>query len=187
MSTSVLCYLIFLGVVIVERFYELRLSARNAKLAFAEGAIEVGQAHFRVMSLLHTLFFFGIVTELYWRQPVFSPLLGYAALVMSILSQGLRYWAITTLGKRWNVRIIVLPNGAPVTDGPYRWIRHPNYVAVVLELFFLPLIHGCWVTAILFSALNAGLLWVRINAEEEALGSLYQEAFQDRPRFFPTE
>jgi methyltransferase len=182
---SVVLYCALLSVVICERFFELFLSSRNAQLAFSEGAIEVGQRHFRVMSLMHTVFFGSIVAELFFFERPFSPLLGYASLVVVILSQLLRYWAITTLGPRWNVRIIVLPNVPPVVGGPYRFLRHPNYVAVIAEIFFLPLVHGCYLTAISFSLMNAAVLWIRIRAEEEALGAQYQEAFREHNRFIP--
>ena len=102
-----------------------------------------------------------------------------------MLAQALRYWAITTLGPRWNTRVIVLPGSAPVTGGPYRFVRHPNYVAVVAELFFLPLVHGAWWTALFFSLANAWLLTVRIRVEERALGDLWQRHFAEAPRFVP--
>jgi methyltransferase len=182
---SVILYCTFLGMVIVERFFELWLSSRNARQAFSAGAVEVGQRHFRVMSLMHTIFFGAILAELFVFSRLFSPILGYASLVIVILSQLLRYWAITTLGERWNVRIIVLPGVAPVVGGPYRFLRHPNYVAVIAEILFLPLVHGCYLTAVLFSVMNAVVLWVRIRAEEEALGALYQDAFREHNRFIP--
>jgi methyltransferase len=101
------------------------------------------------------------------------------------LAQGLRYWAIFTLGERWNVRILVLPNAAPVTRGPYRWVRHPNYVAVVMEILLVPLVHGAWLTAAAFTVANAVVLRIRIRAEEAALGPGYAAAFAGRPRFIP--
>ena len=101
------------------------------------------------------------------------------------MAQALRYWAIASLGEYWNTRIIVVPGLPPVTRGPYRFLRHPNYVAVVLELAAVPLIHGAWVTALVFSLGNALLLWVRIRAEETALGSAYAQTFADKPRFIP--
>jgi methyltransferase len=102
-----------------------------------------------------------------------------------LFAQGLRYWAVATLGDRWNVRVIVWPDSAPVTHGPYRWIRHPNYVAVIAEMALVPLIHGAYWTALAFSAGNAALLWVRIRVEEQALGESYSHAFGQRPRFIP--
>ena len=112
-------------------------------------------------------------------------MLGAIALLGALGSQALRYWAIVTLGSRWNVKIIVVPGERPITDGPYRFIRHPNYVAVALEMVCVPLIHGCWLTAIVFSIANALVLQTRIRGEEKALGEGYAAAFSDRPRFLP--
>src|SRR5690242_20418093 len=93
-------------------------------------------------------------------------------LLLVLAAQGLRWWCIGTLGRRWNTRVIVVPTLPPVSAGPYRWLRHPNYVAVVVEGVALPLVHLCWVTAVAFTVLNAGLLTVRIRVEEAALATL---------------
>jgi methyltransferase len=87
-------------------------------------------------------------------------------------SQALRWWCIATLGRRWNTRVIVVPGLAPERAGPYLWLRHPNYVAVVVEGAALPLVHAAWITAVAFTALNAALLAVRIRVEEAALATL---------------
>jgi methyltransferase len=93
-------------------------------------------------------------------------------LALVVLSQALRWWCITTLGRRWNTRVIVVPGLAPVTGGPYRFLSHPNYVAVVVEGFALPLVHSAWITAVVFTVLNAALLTVRIRSENAALRTL---------------
>ncbi len=186
MTTSAQLYLVFLLLVGIERLFELQLSRRNAALAFQRGAVEYGQRHFRVMSALHTLFLVSCGAEVIALHRPFPGLLGGVALVGAISAQVLRYWAISTLGERWNVRVIVLPDVQPVTTGPYRFVRHPNYVAVVLEILCIPMIHGAWITASVFTVLNAALLFVRIRAEERALGSTYAAAFERRPRFVPT-
>jgi len=180
-------YLGFLGLLGVERVLELALSARNARRALARGGCEVGQAHYRVMATLHSLFFVACGAEVLLLGRPFVPALGATALGVAVLAQGLRYWAIATLGDRWNVRIVFVPGDAPVTAGPYRFIRHPNYLAVIAELFFVPLIHGAWLTAVAFTLANAALLTVRIRAEEAALGTAYQAAFASRRRFVPGE
>jgi methyltransferase len=108
-----------------------------------------------------------------------------AAAVAALLAQALRWWSIAALGDRWNTRIVVLPGAAPVRRGPYRFLRHPNYVAVVIEVAALPLAYGSWRTALLFSAANAALLAVRIPAEERALGAGWRAAFAGTPRFLP--
>jgi methyltransferase len=113
----------------------------------------------------------GAVAEVWLRRPEFRPLLGWTMLLLVMASQGLRWWCIATLGRRWNTRVIVVPGMALVTGGPYRWFRHPNYVAVVAEGVALPLVHGAWITATVFTVLNAALLVVRIRVEESALQS----------------
>jgi methyltransferase len=183
--TSYAAYAGFLGLLGVERLVELRLSRRNASLAFAEGGREVGQAHYRVMTAMHLAFLVCALLEPVVFERPFPGTLGFVALGVAVLAQALRYWAISTLGTRWNTRVIVLPDAAPVTGGPYRFVRHPNYAAVVLELAVVPLIHGAWLTAAVFSVANAVLLTWRIRVEETALGAQWQAAFADRARFLP--
>ena len=96
-------------------------------------------------------------------------LVGWSMLVLVVLAQALRWWCIATLGPRWNTRIVVIPGLPLVAAGPYRWLRHPNYVAVVVEGVALPLVHTAWITALIFTGLNAVLLRVRISAENLAL------------------
>jgi methyltransferase len=184
-STSQKAYLFLLALIAMERIAELLLSRRNANKAFARGGRELGQAHYRVMAVLHTLFLLSCAGEVVGLERAFPGSLGWAALIGAMLAQGLRYWAIATLGERWNTRIIFVPGLAPVTSGPYRFVRHPNYVAVILEMALVPLVHGAWVTAVVFSIANAWLLVVRIQAEERALGAEYQRAFSSHPRFIP--
>ena len=185
MVSSLHAYWGLLALLAAERLFELRLSRRNASASFARGATEVGRAHYRVMAGFHTAFLVACALEAGALRRPFTPALGWAALAAALLAQGLRYWAIRTLGPRWNTRIIVLPGEIPVTTGPYRSLRHPNYLAVVVEMAAVPLIHGAWLTALLFSLGNALLLRVRIRAEERALGPAYAEAFSARPRFVP--
>ena len=185
MVTSQIFYLGFLALLGLERVGELLLARRNAERAFAKGAVEVGQAHYRVMAVFHTLFLVSCAAETVAGQRAFPGAVGWIALGLAVSAQGLRYWAITTLGDRWNVRVIVLPGVQPVVGGPYRWVRHPNYVAVALEMLAVPLIHGAWVTALAFTLGNGLLMLVRIRAEEAALGTSYAHAFAHTPRFLP--
>ncbi|AGC48500.1 hypothetical protein MYSTI_07228 [Myxococcus stipitatus DSM 14675] len=178
-------FLGYMGLLVLERLVELVLSKRNAEWAFARGGVETGQAHYRFMVVFHTAFLAACVAEVFLLHRPFPATLGWVALGGAVLAQGLRYWAISTLGERWNSRIIVVPDLAPVEGGPYRFLRHPNYVAVVLELACVPLIHGAWWTAAFFSLGNLVLLSVRIRAEEAALGEAYARAFAHRPRFLP--
>jgi len=183
--TSEKLYFAFLALLTAERGVELAISKRNARRAFAAGGYEVGKDHYRPMALLHTLFFVSCAAEVALLQPSFSGPFCFVALALALCAQGLRYAAVTSLGTRWNVRIIVWPGAPVVTRGPYHFVRHPNYVAVAVELASVPLVHGAYLTAIVFSAANAAMLAIRIRAEERALGASYEEAFRDRPRMIP--
>ena len=121
------------------------------------------------MVLLHTGFLVGCVVEAIVADRPFIPALGWTMLAVVVLAQGLRWWCISVLGHQWNTRVIVVPGMPLVAAGPYKWLRHPNYVAVVAEGIALPLVHTAWITATLFLLLNIPLLAVRIRAEEAAL------------------
>jgi methyltransferase len=185
MVTSVQLYLWLLALVALERGVELVLSARNARLARARGGVETGQGHYPVMSVFHGAFLVACALEVVLLQRPFPGAVGWIALAVVLAAQALRYWAVATLGWRWNTRIVVVPGEVPVTGGPYRWVRHPNYLAVIAEVLALPLVHGAWLTAMVFSLGNAWLLRVRIRAEERALGQPWEHAFAGRPRFVP--
>ena len=153
----------------LERLAELVVSKRNATWSMARGGREFGGGHFPPMVVLHTGLLVGALVEVLFAHRPFIPGLGWPMLALVVASQALRWWCIGTLGRRWNTRIIVVPGMPLVTRGPYRLLRHPNYVAVVVEGFALPLVGTAWITALTFSALNAILLWVRITAENAAL------------------
>jgi len=124
------------------------------------------------MVLLHTGLLAACLIEVFAADRPFIPALGWAMLLLVVGAQGLRWWCVTTLGRQWNTRVIVVPGLALVRAGPYRWLRHPNYLAVVIEGIALPLVHAAWVTALAFTVLNAVLLLrFRIPAEERALAS----------------
>jgi methyltransferase len=156
----------------LERVAELVVSNRNAAWSLSRGGVETGRGHYPPMVLLHTGLLVGALAEVWLRRPELSPALGLTMLALVVLSQALRWWCITTLGRRWNTRVIVVPGLAPVTGGPYRFMSHPNYVAVVVEGIALPLVHSAWITAIAFTVLNAALLTVRIRTEDAALRTL---------------
>lgn len=163
-------YVALVGATALERLAELVVSARNARWSFARGGVESGRGHFPAMVALHTGLLVACVAEAVLADRPFLPWLGWPMLVLVLASQALRWWCIATLGPRWNTRVIVVPDLPLVTRGPYRWLRHPNYVAVVVEGVALPLVHTCWVTAVAFTVLNAVLLLrFRIPAEERAL------------------
>ncbi|MEU4197779.1 isoprenylcysteine carboxyl methyltransferase family protein [Kribbella sp. NPDC026611] len=162
----------YLGLVLLvaaERVAELVVSLRNARWSFAQGGVESGKGHYPFMVALHTLLLAACMVEALHRP--FIPALGWTMFAVVLLSQGLRWWCISVLGHQWNTRVIVVPGLHLVARGPYRWLRHPNYVAVVAEGIALPLVHTAWVTALVFTVLNIPLLAVRIRSEEAALKS----------------
>jgi methyltransferase len=162
----------YLGLVLLvalERVAELVVSLRNARWSFERGGVESGRRHYPFMVALHTVLLAACMVEALHRP--FVPALGWTMLAVVLLAQGLRWWCITVLGHQWNTRVIVVPGLRLVAGGPYRWIRHPNYVAVVAEGIALPLVHTAWVTALVFTGLNLPLLAVRIRTEETALNA----------------
>ncbi len=178
-------YFALLAGLVMERLFELWLSKRNARRALARGGIELGRGQYQIMVVFHTLFIIACAVEATFRNPSFPESLSVRALIGEAAAQALRYWSVATLGQSWNTRVIVIPNAPPVTRGPYRYIRHPNYAAVALEIACVPLIRGLMITAAVFSAANAILLAFRIRLEEHALGESYGRAFAARPRFIP--
>ena len=170
--TTLTAFTVLVALVAVERLAELVVSRRNAAWSFARGALETGRGHYPVMVALHTGFLAAMLVEAHLRRPDVAPALAVSMLVLVLASQALRWWCITTLGPRWNTRVIVVPGLAPVRSGPYRWIPHPNYVAVVVEGVALPLVHACWLTAVGFTVANAAVLSVRLRVENAALASL---------------
>lgn len=165
--------LVVLGLTAAERVAELVISARHARRAFARGGVERGRGHFPAMVALHTALLAAPVIEVVAADRPFLPWVGWPALAAVVAAQGLRWWCIATLGEQWNTRVIVVPGRPLVARGPYARLAHPNYVAVALEGVALPLVHTAWVTALVFTALNAVLLLgFRIPAEERALAEL---------------
>lgn len=180
-------FLVLLGLVVVERLGELVLTRRNAARLKRRGGVEVGRGHFLPMAILHTALLIAAPLEIFWLDRPWIPWLSWLALATVVATMALRYWAILTLGDRWTARVFVVPGEPPVVGGPYRWLRHPNYLAVILEVAALPLVHGAWMTALVCSIANAFMLKTRIRVEEEALeeASDYLQRFADKPRFVP--
>jgi methyltransferase len=168
-------YTLLVALVAGERVAELVVARRNERWSRARGAVETGAGHYPVMVVLHTGLLAGALLETWWGGRPFVPALGAVMLALLVASQLLRWWCIATLGPQWNTRVLVVPGLARVDRGPYRWLPHPNYVAVVVEGFALPLVHSAWITAVCFSAANAVLLRVRIGAENDALRRLTRE------------
>ncbi|HEX6384550.1 MAG TPA: isoprenylcysteine carboxylmethyltransferase family protein [Anaerolineae bacterium] len=184
---TISAFLTFVIVLAAQRLFELRLSQRNEARLRAQGGREVGAEHFGWMKALHTTWFVAMIIEVWWFRRVFKPLLAAFALLLFLIGQSLRYAAIRTLGSRWTANIMTLPGAPPMNDGIYRYVRHPNYLGVMLEIGAVPLLHSAYLTSVIFSLANTLILMVRIRAEERALDAQgqYKVVFDGRPRFIP--
>jgi methyltransferase len=155
-------YLI-MALVTLQRLSELIIAARNTKRLMAQGAMEIGREHYPVMVTLHASWLIAL-----WLTVGGKPV-NFVLLAVFVVLQALRVWVLMTLGERWTTRVIVLKGAPLVTGGPFRFLRHPNYCVVIGEIAVLPLTFGLVSLAILFSALNAAMLFVRIRSESRAL------------------
>ncbi|MFG1683840.1 isoprenylcysteine carboxyl methyltransferase family protein [Nonomuraea sp. NPDC049269] len=162
-------YTILIGLVAAERLAELAVARRNLAWARSKGGIEYGRRHYRWIVLAHTGLLLACPAEVWLFDRPFIPALGWPMLAIVLLAQGLRWSCIAALGRQWNTRVVVVPGMPLVSGGPYRWSRHPNYVAVVAEGVALPLVHTAWLTALVFTLVNGVLLAVRVRVEEAAL------------------
>ena len=156
----------------LARGVEVLVAERHRRRLLARGAVETGAGHYPWMVALHAAWLAAAPAEVWLLDRPFLPWLAFPMLALFLLATALRWWVIATLGERWTTRVLVLPGEPLVTGGPYRFLRHPNYLAVVLELATLPLVHTAWLTALLASLANAALLAVRISVEERALAGL---------------
>ena len=181
-----LLFILLLSVIVLQRIIELYIARGNEKWMKQQGAIEFGQRHYKYMVLLHVLFFIFLSAETLMISrgispawPVFLCLFG--------LAQAVRIWVITSLGRFWNTKILVLADTNVIRKGPYRYVKHPNYLIVTLELMSVPLMFNSFFTAVLFTVLNILMLKIRIPLEEKALNTLteYDEAFRNCHRFIP--
>jgi methyltransferase len=155
---------LILGLVTAQRLGELVVARRNTRRLLAMGGVERSGRHYPLIVGLHVAWLAGLWWFAWDRPPNLGWLAAYAVL------EALRIWVLVSLGRRWTTRIIVVPGEALVRRGPYRFIPHPNYAVVVGEIAVLPLVFGLPVYALVFSVLNAAILWTRIRAEEGALG-----------------
>ncbi|MCE9501489.1 MAG: hypothetical protein K8R21_13465 [Leptospira sp.] len=160
------CFILFLA---LQRIGELILANRNEKKIRDQGAIEYDAKGYKFIVLMHLCFFIALISENFYfergtNQFSIYLLFGFAG------TQILRYWAIRSLGERWNTKILILPGQSLIISGPYKFMNHPNYIAVILEFAIIPLLFSCYYTAILFSILNLLILKRRIGIEEKALG-----------------
>jgi methyltransferase len=165
-------YVLLIAAVAAERLAELVVARRNLAWSRARGGMEFGAWQYPVMVALHVGLLVGCVAEVYLLHRPFLPGLGWPMLAVVVTAQLLRWWCITTLGGQWNTRVVVIPGAVRITGGPYRRLPHPNYVAVIAEGIALPLVHTAWLTAFVFTVLNAALLRARITCENAALARL---------------
>lgn len=165
-------YVLLITAVAAERSAELVISRRNLAWSRAHGGQEFGARHYPVMVGLHAGLLAACLGEAVARRRRFIPALGRPMVAVVLAAQALRWWCIATLGRQWNTRVVVVPGAARVAGGPYRFISHPNYAAVIAEGAALPLVRTAWVTALAFSLLNAALLRTRIKVENAALTRL---------------
>ena len=165
-------YYALLALTVLERLAELVVSVANARWSLARGGRETGCEHFPAMVVLHVAFLVGCAVEPWLEHRTELPPFAALAIVAALACHALRWWCVATLGRFWNTRVIVTPGQRRVETGPYRWMSHPNYLAVIVEGVALPAIAGAWITATAFTALNALLLRRRIEVEELALAGL---------------
>ncbi|MCY7784680.1 MULTISPECIES: isoprenylcysteine carboxyl methyltransferase family protein [unclassified Bacillus (in: firmicutes)] len=159
---------LLISILIAQRAAEMAVARQNEQKVKKQGAIEFGENHYPYIIIMHILFFLSLIAEvlLLNKQPS-SWWIGIAAAILIV--QAVRYWALCSLGAYWNTKILVVPGAELVKKGPYRWMKHPNYTVVILEILLIPLLYQAYVTMSLFSVLNAALLTIRIRAEDKAL------------------
>ena len=162
-------FLVLVALVALQRLAELALARANVRRMKARGGREVAASHYPFMVALHAAFLVAAPAEVVFLQRPFVPALALGSVALLLAAEALRVWMLRTLGDRWSTRVVVVPGEPPVTAGPYRVLRHPNYLVVAIELLALPLVHTAYLTAIVFTVLNAILMAVRIPAEERAL------------------
>ena len=161
-------FLLFISLLIIQRLSELLLARRNERAVRAMGAREYDSGGYRTIVLMHAAFFVSLAAEFFLLRRTVNP---YWPVLLTVfaLSQALRYWAITSLGIFWNTKILAVPGAGIVKSGPYKYLKHPNYVAVAVEIAVIPLLFSCYITFVLFSALNLLALRRRIKIEESLI------------------
>lgn len=187
MELSVIAYLALLCIVALLRLYELRISRRHQQEMVAHGASKVEEPRFRWMVALHTAVLLGAACEVVFLRRPFFPVLAGVCFLIFVGANVVRWWVIRTLGEHWNVQVMNSTGLGVITSGPFRYVRHPNYAAVFLEMLVLPLIHTAWITALLGSAAHVLVLSQRLATEEKVLFSdaHYRDAMSGKPRFLP--
>jgi methyltransferase len=187
MGMSAVRYMLFLAAVGLGRLIELGISRRHQRALAARGVKKIAEPYFRMMVLVHAGVLAGSGLEVWLlRRPIRRALALPAGLIL-VAANVLRWWVIRTLAEHWNIQVMDSVALGVVTDGPFHWIRHPNYVAVFLELTAIPLLHSAWLTALLGGLAHIGVLSRRIAVEEAVLlaNPTYRAAMGPKPRFVP--
>lgn len=178
---SRIAFVALVVLVAVQRLVELSVSKRNFCRALERGGVESGAQLYPWMAAMHVGFLIAGPVEVLLLDRPWVPTLAAVMVTSLLLAQLLRYWAVQTLGDRWTTRVVCVPGDPLVTTGPYRWLRHPNYVAVAVEFAALPLIHTAWLTAASFSLMNAIVLRRRVVVEDAALRQYCRRPEPSRP------
>ena len=180
-------YVALVAIVAALRIVELGVSKRHQRELAERGARKADDPQFPAMVVLHTCVLAGAAAEAVFLKRPFYPVLGSMMGALFLGANALRWWVIGTLGAHWNVQVMDSARLGVVTNGPYRWVRHPNYTAVFVEMLALPLIYTAWITALAGSAVHAWVLRGRVAAEEKVLLAEpeYRAAMGSKPRFVP--
>jgi methyltransferase len=187
MDITVIAFLALLLTVGLLRIFELRVSRRHQLQMAAHGATKVQEPQFRWMVFVHSAILIGAALEVVLLHRPFIPALATVMLFLFLAANAVRLWVVRTMGKHWNVQIVNSTSLGVVTDGPFRFVRHPNYAAVFVEMVSLPLIHTAWITALLGCVGCVATISRRIILEESVLFSnpAYRTAMAGKPRFLP--
>lgn len=187
MDITVIAYLGLLVVVALLRFFELGVSKRNQQKMIAQGSHKVEKPAFRWVVMAHTFTLIGAALEVVFLHRPFIPVLAATMFTLFLLSNLLRLWVVRSMGQHWNVQVVDSTNLGVITTGPFRYIRHPNYLAILVEMFSLPLIHTAWITAIFGVCAYGAAIGQRIGVEEKVLFAdpAYRAAMANKSRFIP--
>ncbi|MEO6151403.1 MAG: isoprenylcysteine carboxylmethyltransferase family protein [Mucilaginibacter sp.] len=157
-------FAIFISLFIVQRLSELYIARRNQKWLLQQGAVEHGREHYPFMVAMHTLFIISLIAEYFLRD---GPPISFVFLGIFIALLLFKFWVISSLGTYWNTRIYRVPNFIPINKGPFKWLKHPNYMEVICEIAVIPLVFHLYYTAVIFTLFNAAMLYVRIGVENK--------------------
>lgn len=190
MVSVMLTKYLFVGIVvivIIQRLFEVKISKANAAKVIQMGGREHSDNLLGAVKILQVTWWISMIAEVWVFDRPFIPVLGIISLILVAIGQLLRYLSMRALEWRWTLPIMTVPGSGAVHSGPYSYIRHPNWLGVILEITFLPLIHTAYLTSLVFSIANAILMSKRIKSEEEALtqDTDYKSVFINKPRFFP--